>query len=521
MVEHITLRPYQELVDKRQQEFMNHPTEFRALVTSCTGSGKTINFFKLIIDHTLNRKAEGKQTQILLVHPRLALGEEQQKRAHDLLPLYDLTYQFASFHSGTPVASVNQKFAGEGQKPFQTTKVPRLKEHRKNCNEDLHITWTTYHSLEHIAHIDYDLIICDEAHYLVQKEFRPNARAFKKSVKTLFYTATPVGLSGFRSKGPADPNEEDDYNGDLVDPNDKGMGEKEVFGECIVNVPPKELIGDGYVVPPYIQIMNVMTDDSGKIVDLADVIGRAYKGQLNIENVNKNFGFNHKMLVVMPGVKMFKDIMENRHIISNQVEKEVDVYAVSANWHAKNSTMKSTMSRSDLIDDFGVTENPAVILHYDTLAEGIDVDGIGGVLFLRKELRKVKSLQTIGRACRPARDDILADGSVRKGDRAKTHAVLTLVNVDGKEISQKRLRQWSIFFREAGYAKHLWAYVPVPKEKTGEPGNGEPPIPPEKSAVLAAIFAELAQERVEQIRFDFGLNENEGEDEDNEDEGGD
>ena len=520
MAEQIKLRPYQERIDKKQRLFMDDPDRFRAIVTACTGSGKTINFFKLIIDETLMRKAKGEKMQVLLVHPRLALDEAQQKRAHETLCNYDLTYQFAIFHTGATIHSPSQKSPDGYRRPIQTTKLHALEDDRRDCTRDLHITWTTYHSLEHIAHIHYDLIICDEAHYLLQKKFRPNVAAFGKRVKTLFYTATPVGAPGFLSERTteADPNEEDDDNdGDLLDPDDKGMGDEEVFGEIIETVPPKELIPDGYVVPPLIQIMDVATEKGdandtgitrgfGDAVGLAKMIGLAYNGQLQLEEVNKNF--NHKMMVVMPGVRMFPEIMENRQIIIDEVGKHVDVYAVSANWHAKNSTARSAGTRGELIEDFALTANPAVILHFDTIAEGIDVDGIGGVLFLRKELRKVKSLQTIGRACRPAKADLLEDGTVRKEGKAKTHAVLTLVNVDDKAISQKRLEEWSIFFEEAGY-EHLWAYVPKEKNRV-EPGDplDEPPAPPPSQLnIRYAWFKRLARERANQLRFKFGLDQ--------------
>lgn len=520
----IKLRKYQKSVDDEQKKFMASADTFRAIVNSCTGSGKTVNFFKLIIDYSLSRRDErGEQTKVLIVHPRLALSEDQQKRAHEILPHYGLTYRFATFHTGAPVTSIHER----GQRPFQTTKESELKTHRDSCKEDIHITWTSYHSLKNIAHLKYDLIICDEAHYLLQKDFRSNVGAFRKDTKTLFYTATPVGIPGFHSERTtsADPNEEDEDNaGDLVDPKDKGMGEefklmekrdgtkekREVFGKVIATVPPKDLIPDGFVVSPLIKLMEVETKDRKAKTEvfkdplsLARIIGKAYRDQLD-ERLNKNF--NHKMLVVMPGVRMFKEIMDNRQIISDEVGENVDVYAVSANWHAKNGRLKSSGSRSALIDDFAATENRAVILHFDTLAEGIDVDGIGGVLFLRKEIRKVKSLQTIGRACRPSKDDIMPNGNVKKRGRKKTHAILTLVKVDKKTISQKLIEQWSIFFEEAGYDK-LWAYVPKEKESgfpIKDPKKKDSPSF-KKFIIERAWFERLANDRVEQLRLKFGI----------------
>ena len=157
-----------------------------------------------------------------------------------------------------------------------------------------------------------------------------------------------------------------------------------------------------------------------------------------------------------------------------------------------------------MIEDFGETPNPAVILHFDTLSEGIDIDGIGGVLFLRKSLPKVKALQTVGRACRPARDDVMEDGSIRKSDRLKAHAVLTLADVDGKTISEKRMEEWSQFFEVGGY-RHLWAYVP--KERKKVEGKKDPNGAEEKlqRKIQNFWFNRLARKKVRAIRVQYDL----------------
>lgn len=503
----IRLRPYQERVDRAQQRFMSDPDAFRAIVFACTGSGKTVNFFKLIIDETLERASDGEQFRVLIAQPRLALSEEQQIRAHRMLCNYDLTYEFASFHSGAIIEWPSRlEDCRKRRKPLGTTNPDVLEEHRDGCKEDLHITWSSYHSLHQVAHMDYELIICDEAHYLMQKTIRPNVNAFGKDIKTLFYTATPVGAKGYlinETEKTTDMFDDEDPDEEFVDPDDLGMKNEEEFGKVIAEVPPKELIPYGYVVKPLVQLMEVETIGQGDDVDFAQMIGKAYKGQLDMEEVSE--GFNHKMLVSMPGVRMFKDVMKNRQTISDEVGKPVDVYCVCADWHGKNGLADSGMSRSDLIADFGETENPAVILHYDTLAEGIDVAGIGGVLFLRRRLGKVKGLQTVGRACRPAEGDILEDGSVKVEGRLKTRAILTLADVDGKTVSEKRMQEWSQFFEVGGY-EHLWAYVPVEREgmkKDSDPEDEEKDKT--KRAIRNAWFSRLARKRVEWLRKQYNL----------------
>lgn len=504
----VSLRPYQEKVDIAQREFMEDPDEFRAIVCACTGSGKTINYLKLIVDQALDYKSANLCMKVLIAQPRLALSEEQQVRAHEFICRYDLFYDFSSFHTGAIIEWRDQK-QRVPKIPLGTTDVEDLEHRRDICVEDVHVTWTSYKSLHQVAHLDFDLIICDESHYLMQKKLRPNLDAFDKKTKVLFYTATPVGVKGnvFRQNDTDDDSAEttkfddEDDDEDSVDPFDLGMKDTNAFGKIIADVPPKELIPLGYIVPPVIRLMDVETTGSGDIVDFAQMIGLAYKDQLGMEEVSAQF--NHKMLVSMPGTKMFKDVMSNRSTISNEVGEPVDVYCVCSNWHAKNSVTPSAESRHDLVADFASSTNRAVILHYDTLAEGIDVDGIGGVLFLRQKLGKVKGLQTIGRACRPARSDIMADGNIRLSNRAKTHAILTLAEVDGKTVSERRLEEWSLFFEEGGY-NHLWAYVPREGGKTGthESKDGKPL---EKRYIKIAWFTRTRKGRAQQLRLKYNL----------------
>ena len=496
MASPIELRDYQIRVDQAQQAFMNNDEVSRAIVAACTGSGKTINFTKLIIDETLKRKAEGRKMSVLLVHPRLALTEEQQLRMHEHLVLFDLTWEFIGLHSGQIVAFRKRKTKSTPARvPTTLQDATELAIHKKTCEEDLHVTWTTYHSLEKVRHLDFDLIICDEAHHLAYGEFHANVKFFPEKAKVLFYTATPVGVQ------------------DEDAPNKRGMLNDDLFGKVIAKVPPKELIDKKFIVPPKIFFMAARTvppeeennkEEKGKkrkraeIVDYAQLIGIAYNDQL--KHVLPDF--NHKMLVAMPNVYMFDDITENRKKISDEVGRYVDLYCVSADRHFKNG--ESYSSRSSLIRDFSKNQGSAVILHCDTLSEGMDVDGIGGVLFLRRFIGKVKSLQTLGRACRPAKADVRKDGSIVP-NRKKTHAIITLSEVDGKWESDKEIPKWATAFSEGEYGD-LWSYVepePVNTRKGG--GDDEERDELLKRRIAKASHEEISREELNQLRLDLGL----------------
>ena len=432
------LRFYQKRIDDAQDQFIADPEVFRAIINACTGSGKTENFIVLIKKLVLLANKAGMK-RILVAHPRLALSMDQQKRLNKALDSLGIGYSFTSFHSGEVMQTSSNR------RNTSTTDKEQLEEYRNSCCEDLHITFTSYASLHKIANMEYDLVICDEAHYLCQGQYKKSLHLFRDDVKVLFYTATPVAVTA----------------------QDESMNNQELFGKVIAEVPPKELIPFGFVVPPRVRFMNVKTKGSGNAIDYAATIAEAYKDQL--AQVHKNF--THKMLVAMANTSFFDDIMNDIAAMRKIAGKDIDVYYVSAERCKKNG--KPYANREDLLDDFAKNSNYSVIIHCDTLAEGIDVDGLGGV-FLLRNLGLAKSIQTIGRACRPFKGDFKKDGTLKK-NRIKTEAIVTIAMADGEWISNSNAKEWSEIFKAGGY-EDMWEYVdPEFKEEGGkrEPGETE------------------------------------------------
>ena len=430
------LRFYQKRIDDAQDQFMADPEVFRAIINACTGSGKTENFIVLIKKLVVLAHEAGMK-RVLVAHPRLALSMDQQKRLKKALDKLDIGYSFTSFHSGEVMQTTTSR------RNTSTTDRQQLEEYRDSCCENLHITFTSYASLHKIADMEYDLIVCDEAHYLCQGQYKKSLHLFRDDAKVLFYTATPVAVTA----------------------QEESMTNKDFFGKVIAEVPPKELIPFGFVVPPRVRFMNVKTTGAGNAIDYAATIAEAYKDQL--AQVNKKFV--HKMLVAMANTSFFDDIMADIVEMRKIVGKDIDVYYVSAERCKKNG--KPYANREELLEDFAKNENYCVIIHCDTLAEGIDVDGLGGVLLLRN-LGKAKSIQTIGRACRPFKGDFKKDGTLNK-NRIKTEAIVTIAMADSEWISNSNAKEWSAIFKDGGY-NEMWEYVdPEFKEEGGKREPGE------------------------------------------------
>lgn len=404
---------------------MRDPDVMRGVILAATGAGKTECFLDLI-QKTLDSKP---QARIMVAHPRIALSQDQQKRF--ATRLQDYTVEFTSFHSG------HQKYHTLiDRKNLSTTRPDELQE-ILDTTPGHHITFASYASLHKVADWPFDLIICDEAHYLVQVDLRRNLSLFQS--KTLFYTGTPVQVAAA----------------------DESMDNPEVFGEVLSTTPPKDLIAQGFVVQPRLRTINVKNLRKRETYDYPRIIAESFVDQRNLTHDD----FNHKMLVSMPRTGEFDNIMQELAEMRRLTElNNLDVYYVTASRAVKNGA--PLRDRETLLSDFGQNPNPCVIIHCDTLAEGIDVDGIGGVLLMRG-LSMSKAIQTIGRACRPAKQDVLPSGRIRK-NRIKTECIITLARVDGQWLTNQTIQEWAEMFRVSGYGNIWDIYEPNAEARKGD-----------------------------------------------------
>ena len=447
----INFRPYQLRIIQAQDEFMNDPDRLRGTILAATGAGKTECFNDLILKIFSAITSGAKR--VLIAHPRIALSQNQQKRLAKKFK--GMGVEFTSFHSG------HQKYHTlTGKKNISVIDRDRLQE-VLNDAPNCHITFSSYKSLHKIADMDFDLIICDEAHYLVQSDLKENLHLFKS--KVLFYTGTPVEVAA----------------------QEESMTNVDLFGDIIANVPPKELIPFGYIVPPRLRTVNVKTKKQGNTPDYAKTIAEAFKDQISFAHKR----FVHKMLVAMPRTTEFDDIMQELASIREINNRfDIDVYYITADRAVKNGTVMS--DRETALEDFDNNTNPCIIIHCDTLAEGIDVDGIGGVLIMRG-LGMSKAIQTIGRGCRAAKQDIKKNGEIKK-HKVKSECIVTLARVDGDWLGETTIAEWAEMFRSAGYGE-IWDFYTPMQTKRGS-GSDVPE------------YEDPLYDEIEQIKFNDGVN---------------
>jgi superfamily II DNA or RNA helicase len=300
--------------------------------------------------------------------------------------------------------------------------------------------------------IKFDLIICDEAHYLGQDRFSVYLESMNAD-KILFFTATPI----------------------REELEDSGMMNFDLFGKVIHSVPPSELILDGYIVAPLVHKLECRTNKRAEKVNIIDVIVNAFIYQ-HKETVGNGMPY-HQMLVACRDVAV--DIEET---INNDIRKiwdeiesksdgkitagEVDIYTVTSGTAYKNGTDYAG-GRYAALDEIKNNAKNAIIAHYDTLSEGIDIGTLSGVVFMR-EMSKSKLIQTIGRPARPYIDDLDQEFNPRKelfdiksgfDIRKKRRSIITFPVIDGKWISGTSGQQVAEAFIAGGYGD-LLDYMP-------------------------------------------------------------
>ena len=179
-----------------------------------TGGGKTM----CMINDAEQRFRSTIARTIVVVAPRILLANQ-------------LSSEFLEFITDVDVAHVH---SGETHH-FSTTKTDELENWYHNSVKNI-LIFTTYHSLHKIQEsldIEVDTIYFDEAHNSVQKNFFPATEHFSHlAERCYFFTATPK-----HSRSPVKA----------------GMNWPE-YGQVICQVPAPQLVKEGYILPPKVEV---------------------------------------------------------------------------------------------------------------------------------------------------------------------------------------------------------------------------------------------------------------------------
>lgn len=366
----------------------------KGIVCMPTGTGKTFAQASVIAKEI--QKNSGKFGVYVINAPRIMLSYQLLKEVYSFLTYANIDARYMSVHSGGQIdiqdleviridansnEGTNISFA-EIESGTSPTLIKEFTEKAKKGDVPV-IFLSTYNSANRISEAiddEINIVMNDESQYLVQEQFHDIIKILN-SKRCYFFTATTIHT-----------------------PSDKGRGmnNKESYGEIIFNMTPREAIEKGKMVRPRMHFVIPPNGITYNKDDFESSLGKIISEAFAQHNYAIGQFSKPKMLVSVKGVGDIKKFFNSREY-KGLIKTGVKVYAVASDDIIGNDINGEKVSRMEFLERMKKDgKNPTqemIILHYDILAEGIDVPGITGIMPLRT-LSKSKFLQTFGRAAR-------------------------------------------------------------------------------------------------------------------------
>ena len=334
----ITLRPHQR---KALNEMLAYD---KGQLIIPTGGGKTLCMIHDIIE---NQKYIDNGSTIVVVAPRILLAEQL---CSEFLEVIDTTH--------TKAEKINL---------FVNT--------ARTAGENV-VIFTTYHSLHRLveADIEVNTIYFDEAHNSVQRNFFPATEHFSADAdRCYFFTATRrTSATIFKP----------------------GMNDTEVYGDVIYRVPATKLVDGGYILPPQIKAKKFEVLKANEI-----------SADRDCNNIVETLEENNtsKVLVCVKSAKQLINLMSQTDFAMRLNDMGYSFLYITSKTGAIIDGQK--VNREVFFNTLNAWgKDPSkkfVCLHRSILSEGISVNGLESVIFLRN-MDVIEMTQTIGRVLRTA-----------------------------------------------------------------------------------------------------------------------
>ena len=350
----ITLRPHQ----KEAVNAMWDNNKGQVIIP--TGGGKTIC---MIEDAITNMELSNQGQTFVVVAPRILLAEQL---CSEFLELIDTSHtHIMHVHSGE-----THHFSSTNP-----SKIHLFANTARTAGENV-IIFTTYHSLHRLidADIEVNTIYFDEAHNSVQRNFFPATEHFAAdSNRCYFFTATRrTSATIFKP----------------------GMNDTEVYGDVIYRVPATKLVDGGYILPPQIKAKKFEVLKANEIS--ADRDCNNIVETLEENNTNK-------VLVCVKSAKQLINLMSQTDFTMRLNDMGYSFLYITSKTGAIIDGQK--VNREVFFNTLNAWgKDPSkkfVCLHRSILSEGISVNGLESVIFLRN-MDVIEMTQTIGRVLRTA-----------------------------------------------------------------------------------------------------------------------
>ena len=345
------LRPHQE------QAIRSMIDNDKGQVIVPTGGGKTI----CMIEDAKKRFAQDSLPKtIVVVAPRILLANQ-------------LSSEFLEFITDVDVIHVH---SGETHHK-STTKADQLEYWVNDSTENI-LIFTTYHSLHRVEEtgINVDTIYFDEAHNSVQKNFIESVEYFSiYADRSFFFTATPKhSLTPFKA----------------------GMNDTDIFGNVICQVPAPKLVKQGYILPPKVEVYKT------RILEKDELVADRDNEQMidAIDNLDKD-----KVLICAKSTKQIVALVSQTDFVKQLAVRGYSWMTITSKTGAIIDGEKVDRETFfDTLNEWGRNDKKFVVLHHSILSEGINVNGLEAVLFMRS-MDYIGISQTIGRVIRKGNAD--------------------------------------------------------------------------------------------------------------------
>jgi superfamily II DNA or RNA helicase len=380
----------------------------KGIVCMPTGTGKTFVQAAVIAKEILKNK--GKFGVYVINAPRIMLSYQLLKEVYSFLMYAGIDARYMSVHSGGSVdlqdleAIRNDANYNEGTNiafaEIENGTSPVLIREfidKAKTGDIPAVIFSTYNSAERIndaiPDVKINIVMNDESQYLVQEQFHDIIHILNSN-RCYFFTATTIHT-----------------------PSDKGRGmnNKDSYGDTIFLMTPRQAIDMGKMVRPRMHFVIPPVGTTYTKDDFESSLGKIISEAFAQHNYAIGQFSKAKMLVSVKGVGDIQKFFDSREY-KGLIRTGVKIYAVASDDKIGNNINGEKVSRREFLNRLKEDgKNPMteiIILHYDILAEGIDVPGITGIMPLRT-LGKAKFLQTFGRA---ARLDIEDRERITKGE---------------------------------------------------------------------------------------------------------
>lgn len=361
-----------------------------------TGTGKTM------IQAAIIEKFIGttNQFKMFVVNgPRIILTYQLLKEIYTYMISRGIECRYHFVHSGSPldISDLEQlriltdiPFSQIGS-TTSSIELTKVMEETRDLSIPL-IIFSTYHSAERIEQSrrfinqPIDVVLNDEAHYLVQDRFYDIIDTINTE-RQYFFTATMR----------VNTSEEG-----------RGMNNVSTYGDVIYKLLPRDAIEMGKMVRPRIHLVttNGVKTDEDFDRSLNKVIHNSFNTQVEY------FKTNHpnivpKIIVATRGSSDIKKFLGSDEYNLLR-EMGVEIFAISSNEEIENDINGVKVKRQEFlkkIKEVGKDNTKMMlVLHYDILTEGIDVPGLTSCMPIRN-LNKSRFIQTLGRCSRLDSED--------------------------------------------------------------------------------------------------------------------